>query len=73
MSAFGDKADIVIALRNVRFWPKADIQSGSYWTTVQLDYRRVLGSLSRAKSFTYVQQHFLRARMIMSHPVHVTM
>jgi pimeloyl-ACP methyl ester carboxylesterase len=33
----------------------------------------LLGSLSRAKSFTYVQQHFLRARMIMSHPVHVTM
>jgi hypothetical protein len=27
MSAFGGKADMAIAMRNVRYWPKADITS----------------------------------------------
>ena len=27
MSAFGGKADMAIALQNVRYWPKADIPS----------------------------------------------
>ena len=39
MSAFGGKADIAQTLRNVRFWPKADIPISQLTTSRQPVYR----------------------------------
>ena len=48
MSAFGDKADIEIQERHVRFWPKADIETSTMGLQIEVVRARDIAGIDAA-------------------------
>src|SRR5262249_34062122 len=75
MSAFGGKADMAIAMRNVRLWPKADIETdnrsvqsrliaragGLEPILVQVDRQRVIATA--AEHIAHPEEHAAQRRI----------